>query len=64
MDRGISEGSNFGCLVELAVVKKYLFKLLYGLCRHLMFFYVHSLEVVIHFHHGHVALSCGHLISA
>ena len=62
-DRGISEGSNIGCSVKFGVVKKYLFKLLYGLCRHPVFFYAHGLEVVIHFHHGHIAFACGHLIS-
>ena len=62
-DRGISEGSNFGHSVKFGVVKKYHFKILNGLHRHLVFFYVHGLEVVIHFHHGHVAFVCGHLIS-
>ena len=63
-DRGIGEGSNFVRSVKFGVIKKYLFKLLIGLRHHLVFFYVHGLEVVIHFHHGHVAFACGHLISA
>ena len=62
-NRGISEGTNFGCSVEIRVVEKYFFKLLYGLHRGAVFFYVHSLEVVIHFHHGYVAFACNHLIS-
>ena len=63
-DRGIGEGSNFVRSVKFGVVKKYLFKLLNELRRHLVFFYVHGLEVVIHFRHGHVAFAYGHLISA
>ena len=63
-EREISEGSNFGCSVELGVVKKYFFKLLYRLHRLVVFFYVHNLEVVIHLHHGYVAFVCSHLIFA
>ena len=62
-NRGISEGSNFGHSVKVGVVKEYLFKLLYWLHRHSVYFYVHRLEVVIHFHHGHIAFARGHLIS-
>ena len=63
-DRKTGEGSNLGCLFMVQVIKKHLFKFFYGLCRHSMFFYAHGLEVVIHFHHGHVTFACGHLISS
>ena len=29
-----------------------------------VFFYAHCLEVVVHFHHGHITFACGHLISS
>ena len=63
-DCGISEGSNLGCPIKFRVVKKHLFKFLYGLHRHPVFFYAYGLEVVIHFHHGYVAFTCSHLIPA
>ena len=61
-DRGTGEGSNLGCSFMIRVVKKHLFKFFYELHHHSVFFYARGLEVVIHFHHGHVAFACGHLI--
>ena len=57
------EGTNLGSLIGLGVVKEYLFKPFNGLHHHLVFFYVHCLEVVIHFHHSYVAFAYGYLIS-
>ena len=63
-DREISEGSNFGRSVRIGIVKEYLFKFLYRLRHHPVLFYIHGLDLILHFHHGHVAFLCDHLTSA
>ena len=63
-DRGISEGSNFGRSVRIRIVKEYLFKFLFRLRHHPVLFYIHGLDLILHFHHGHVAFPCGHLTFA
>ena len=62
-DYGISEGSNFGYSVRIRIDKEYLFKFLYWLHHHPMLFYIHGLDLILHFHHGQVAFPCGHLTS-
>ena len=63
-DRGISEGSNFGCSVKIRIVKGYLFKFLYRLHHHPVLLYIHGLDLILHFHHGYIAFTCDHLTYA
>ena len=64
VDCRASEGTNPSHSIRLGVIERYLFKPFNGLYHCPVFFYVHSLEVVIHLHHRYGVFTHSYLISA